>query len=111
MRLMTGMARPPSSDDVPLAQARDVGVAVAEFAQDLLGVLAGLGAGGREPAWRPAQRHRLPDQFEAAERLVLNRLGDPEMPDLGIGEHLVDRIDWPGRHPGIVEALDPFRTV
>ena len=34
-----------------------------------------------------------------------------EMPDLRIGEHLVDRIDRPARHAGIIEMLDPVGAV
>src|SRR5262249_27961556 len=32
------------------------------------------------------------------------------MLDLRVGEHLIDRIDRPARHPGFVEALDPVGT-
>jgi hypothetical protein len=39
---------------------------------------------------------------------VLHRLGDAEMFDLGVGEHLVHLVDRPGRHPGPVETVDPF---
>src|SRR3954462_7789963 len=39
-----------------LAQSGDVAVAIAEFAQDLLAVLARFGAGGAQPARGAAQR-------------------------------------------------------
>ena len=64
------------------------------------GVLAGIGAGGREAARRAAQRHRLADQLDAAQRAVFDALRDPEMLDLRVGENLVDRIDRACRHAG-----------
>ena len=39
--------------------------------------------------------------------LRLHALRDAEMLDLRIGEDLVDRVDRPARHAGLVEALDP----
>src|SRR5207253_165199 len=94
MRLITGMVL--ASHDMAPAQPGDVAVAVAELLEDRRGVLAGIGAGGLEPARRAAQAHRLADQFDAAERGMLDRLRDPEMLDLRVGEHLVDRIDRAG---------------
>src|SRR5579885_2769975 len=100
-----------SSDDAALAQAGDVGVGVAELAQDLVAVLAELGAGGFEPARRAAQRHRLADQAGGAEQRMLDRLGDAEMLYLRVGKYLVDRVDRAGGHAGAVEPVDPFGAV
>jgi hypothetical protein len=39
---------------------------------------------------------------------VADRLGDPEMLDLRVSKGLVDRIDRPAWHAGLVEPLDPI---
>src|SRR3984957_10437092 len=52
-------AEPPAA----LAQPCDVAGAVAELAEDLVGMLALVGAGGLEPARSAAQGDRLADQF------------------------------------------------
>src|SRR5215472_10749208 len=109
MRLMTGMTA--SSDDAALAQPGDLAGVVAERLEDRLGVLAGFRAGGLETARRAAQGHGLTDQLDAAERRVLDRLSDPEMLDLRVGEDLVDPIDRAGRDTGLIEPLDPFGAV
>jgi len=89
-------------------QRGDVAFGEAEFLQDGVGVFAGLGRAGREPRRRARQRHRLANEPHLALVLFGDVLGDAEVLDLGVGEHLVDRIDWPAWHAGLVEAIDPI---
>ena len=53
---------------------------------------------------------RLADHVERRLVLLLHALGDAEMLDLRIGEHLVDVVDRAARHAGLVHDLDPFRA-
>ena len=48
------------------------------------------------------------DQPHLALVLHGHALRHAEMLDLRVGEHLVDRIDRPARHAGLVQALDPL---
>ena len=72
-------------------------------------MLALLGGGAQLVGLRVAAHvDRLADHLLRAELRVSDRPGDPEMLDLRIGEGLVDRIDRPARHAGLVEPLDPI---
>src|SRR5207245_10076788 len=53
------------------------------------------------------QGHRLPDDAQpAAGRRDLPY--DAQVLDLGVGEHLVDRMDRPARNARLVESIDPL---
>src|SRR5580658_7323929 len=71
-----------------LSEACDVTGAVAELAEDRLGVLAGVGARGFEAARRAAQGNRLADQLDIAKLGMMYGLSDAEMLDLRVGKHL-----------------------
>src|SRR5688572_29390961 len=62
----------------------------------------------RHPARRARQRHRLPDEADRSAILLRRALRDAEMLDLRIVEHLIDVVDRPARHAGLVENLDPL---
>src|SRR5262245_34016022 len=104
--LSVGMSRAPSgvSDRLRGARRGDLGIAEAELAQHRVGVRAGGGRRAGGATRRARQLDRLADHARAADRL-----GDAEMRDLRVGEHLVDRVDRSARHAGLVEAPDPLR--
>src|SRR5438876_11831007 len=85
------------SDDLAVAAAGDLGGAAAEFAQDLVGVLAHLGRRRLERARRARQCHRLTDEFDGAALRRVERLRHAEVLDLGVGEDLVHGIDRAAR--------------
>src|ERR1700721_158726 len=90
------------------AQPGDIGLVVAELAQDLVVVLAEIG--GREAHPRRLGRlHHvdgLADDLQFAEPLVVHRPRHFEVLDLRIGKGLVDRVERPARHaaPGQTPA-------
>jgi hypothetical protein len=90
-----------------LAQLGDLLGAESELLEHRAGVLAEAGRRRHQAARRARQRQRLAHQGHALLVLGLDRLGDPQMLDLGVGEHLVDGIDRPAGDTGLVEALDP----
>src|SRR5579875_495213 len=97
-----------SSDDAARAQIGDRVIAVAELAQDRIGVLAELG--GRAQRFglrRAAHIDRLADDADRAELRVVDRPRHCEMLHLRIGKDLVDRIDRPARHADLVQQRDP----
>src|SRR5262249_55696721 len=98
------MLRAASSDRVGLAQRRDLLGVEPEFLEHRVGVLADAGRRGDELARRARHCEGLPDQRELA---VLHRLRHRDVLDLGIGKHVVDRVDRPRRDARLVEALDP----
>src|SRR5579885_566314 len=107
---LDGWARTSSRSHHPaLAEAGDRRGVIAQLAQNLVRMLAAFGRGGAERRRRPAQRHRLADEIEAAEARMLDRLDDAEMLDLGVGEHFVHAVDRTARTAGTIEAIDPFR--
>ena len=64
---------------------------IAELAQHRLGVLTLIGGGTQLVGLRiAAHMDRLADQLLRTELRVADRLGDPEMLDLRVGESLVD---------------------
>src|SRR5262249_22209685 len=75
-------------------------LAEAELGEHLFGLLAELRRPCRHLARCPRQREGLADQADLPVLVIRNVLCDAEMLDLGIGEHLVDRIDRPARHAG-----------
>src|SRR4051812_2318197 len=94
-----------ASDRVGLAQGGDLLCAVAELLEHRAGVLAERGRRRVELARRAREPERLADQRELA---LFHRLRHADMLDLRVGEHLVDRIDRPARHPRLVEPVDPL---
>ena len=97
----------PHSHHLALAQLRDLVLAEAELGQHFLGLLAEFRRPRGHLAWRARQRHRLADELDVAVLVVRHVLGDAEMLDLGVVEHLVDRIDRAAGHAGLVQFLDP----
>src|SRR5215472_2617881 len=102
-------ASPPASDDAVLAQPLDCRRIVAELAQHLVSVLALVGCRAQFVRLRiMAHMDRLTDNPLRSELGVIDWLGDAEMLDLRVGERLVDRVDWPARHAGLGQQLDPI---
>ncbi len=58
----------------------------------------------------PAHDDRLADQLDVAALVRMHGLGEPELAHLRVGEHLIDGVDRPARHPGLVQQLDPVRA-
>jgi hypothetical protein len=74
------------------------------------------GSGGRVAILRGVSRHRdgLTDQADTTLLLIRNVLSDTELRDLGVVEHLVDRVDLAAGHargmssdPGVRAFLFP----
>ena len=86
-----------------LPQLRDLVRAEAELGQHLVGLLAEFRRPRRHLARRARQREGLADQADVAVLVVRHVLRDAEMLDLGVLEHLVDRIDRAAGHAGGVE--------
>src|SRR5665213_1946470 len=98
------------SDRAGRPQIGDVGLVVAEIAQDLVAVLAEVG-GGVAHAGRFRRLHhvdRLADDLQFAEPLVIHRPRHFEVLDLRVGEGLVDRVERAARHADLVQQLDPI---
>ncbi|MGY4334582.1 hypothetical protein ACVWWG_008999 [Bradyrhizobium sp. LB7.2] len=79
----------------------------AELLQHFVGLLAELRRPRHHPARRARQRHGLADQADVAVFIVRHLLRDAEMLDLRVFEHLVDGVDRPAGHAGLVELTDP----
>src|SRR6516164_3204726 len=102
-------ASPPASDDAALTQSLDRRGVVAELAQHRFGVLALIGGRAQLVGLRvEAHMDRLADHPLRSELGVIDWLGDAEMLDLRVGKGLVDRVDWPARHAGLGQQLDPI---
>src|SRR5579863_2643554 len=108
-----GDRRPPRqktgrlSHDLDLLQCADLVPGKPKLGEYLIGLLAELRRSGYNLAWRARQRDRLADQADVARFRVGDVLGDAEMLNLGVREHLVDRIDRAAGDPSGVEFLDP----
>src|SRR5262245_43526849 len=92
-----------ASHHLALPQLGDLVGAEAEFGKHFLGLLAELRRPRRHPARRARQREGLADQADVAVLVVRHVLRHAEMLDLGVLEHLVDRIDRAAGHAGGVE--------
>src|SRR5215213_11658556 len=104
-------ANPPygiyGSYHLALAQFGDLVLAESELRQHFLGLLAEFRRARGHGARRARQRHRLADELDVAVLVVRHVLGDAEVLDLGVVEHLVDRIDRAAGHAGLVQFPDP----
>src|SRR6185312_12237537 len=97
-----------SSNRAVAVQSLDGIVVIPELAQHRVGVLAALRRRAVQPRRRAAQRDRLSDQVDAAERRMIDRLGDAQMLHLRVGEDLVHAVDRARRHARRVDDLDPL---
>src|SRR4051812_46364393 len=88
-------------------QLDDFRLAESELLQNLIGVLADIRRPRRDLARGARQRERLADQAELAAVGACRLLRDAEVPDLRVGKHLVDRVNRPARHAGLVDDVDP----
>src|SRR6202140_3228690 len=91
-----------------LVQRGNVAHAEPEFFKYRVGVLAQLRRPRHQPRRRARQRNALADQPHLALVLLGHALGDAEMLDLRVVEHLVDGVDRAARHAGLVQPLDPI---
>src|SRR6187402_2253436 len=82
------------------AQAFDFGVQEPKLAQHLESLLAAIGCGALEPAWRARHIDRLSDEFDGAAHGMLDLLREAEGLDLFVGEHLVDAVNRSAWHAG-----------
>src|SRR5215212_8610915 len=96
-----------ASDDFGLSQLRDLFRIEAELGKHLLGLLAELRGSRHHLAWGSRERNRLTKQTDVSVLGVRHILRDAEMLDLGVLEHLVDRIDRAAGDPGGVEFANP----
>src|SRR5262245_56637029 len=94
-------------DDLSAAQVGNIGGAVAESAQDLVGLRAGIGKRQDYLCRRARHGDRRADHVHVAARRMMQRLGDAEMLYLRVGKDLVDLVDRPGRHPLLLEQIEP----
>src|SRR5215510_14225225 len=95
-----------ASERVGAAQRRDLFRLESELPQNRVGVLAEIGRRRRQPARRARQPHGLARHAQRPAHL-LDALRHAEMGDLRIGVDLIDGIDRPARHAGLVEPFDP----
>src|SRR5215213_8891292 len=104
-------ANPPygnyGSHHLALTQLCDLVFRKTELRQHFLGLLAELRRARGHAARRARQRHWLADELDVAVLVVRHVLGNAEVLDLGVVEHLVDRIDRAAGHAGLVQFLDP----
>ena len=84
--------RPPSHH-LGLLQLRDLIRAKAELGKHLFGLLAEFRRPSRHFTGGARQRDGLADQTDMTVLGIWHVLRDAEMSDLGVPEHLVDRID------------------
>src|SRR6266404_6325728 len=105
------MVFPSGSNDAAGAQAFDGFVVEAQARQHIVCVLAEFRAGTELLGLRRgAEIDRLADDLDVAELGMMDRLGDAEMLDLRLGEGLVDAVDRPARHAGLVQGGNPLRA-
>ena len=108
-RVYTAQTGSQASNDLAIAQVSDLVVGIAEFAQDVLGLLALLGnsrddiRGVRDkvigwPTTRTSPRSRIPDRNRDAQ--VLN---------LRVGKHLIHPVDRPRRYALGFQLCEPLR--
>ena len=95
------------SHDLALLEGGDLVRAKSKFRKYFVGLFAELRRPRRDSAGSARQRERLTDQADFAVLGVGRVLGDAEMLDLIVLEHLVDRIDRPAGHAGGIELSDP----
>ena len=95
-----------SLDRAGRSEPGNVGRGISELLQNLVGVFAILRRAAHQAARRAAERERLPDQIDLAERRRTDTLRDLKMANLRIGEGLVDRIDRAARNARFVEQVD-----
>src|SRR6185436_5161119 len=90
------------------AQLADLVLAEPELGQHLVGVLAEVRRRRHDVARRARERDRLTHEVDHLLLLIAHAACDAEMLHLRIAERLVDRVDRPARHAGLVQRVDPF---
>src|ERR1035437_10508771 len=107
MRFVEGRKDPTGagSHDLALLQRDDLVSIEPKFRKHFIGLFAELRRPRRHFARRSRQRDWLTDQTDVTVLCVRHILCDAEMLDLGVLEHLVDRIDRAAGHAGC--SLDP----
>src|SRR4029079_9715351 len=93
-------------DDLSAAQIGDIGVAVSDAAQNLVGLRAWIGQRRDHLCRRARQGDRLADNVHVAARRMMQRLRDAKVGDLWIGEDLVHFVDRPSRDALLLEAFE-----
>src|SRR5690606_3356429 len=97
-----------TSHDLLPPQLAYLVVADSELAQDLVGVLAEVGRRRADVLAVAADVVRLGHEIDAAERGMFDRPGHLQVLHLRVREGLVDRVDGPAGHAGLVQQLDPL---
>src|SRR5712671_6067976 len=95
------------SNHLALPQIGDLVLAETELGKHLLGLFAEFGWARRHLARRARQRDWLRNQADVAVLAIGHVLGDAEVLNLGVIEHLVNRVDRPAGHACGVEVADP----
>src|SRR6267142_2480706 len=96
-----------SHNHLLLAECRDVGVRVADLAQDILGVLAERGRGGGQHGRCQRHLHRIAERLHPAGLRVRQLLHHAARAHVGIGERLRHAVDRAGRHAGRLARGEP----
>src|SRR2546429_6776098 len=97
-----------SSDDLVLAQPPDLRVREAKLAQHFARVLAAVGRRRYHSARRATEGDRLAKYAKRAAGGGHDLAHDPEVLHLRIREDLIDGMDRPAGHTGLVQAFDPL---
>src|SRR5262245_32797724 len=96
-------------DNFSGAQVRDVGGAVAEVAQDRVGVRARIGKRRDHLSRRARHADRRADHVHVSARRMMQRLGNAKMLHLRVGEDFVALVDRAGRYALLLEQIEPLR--
>src|SRR5262249_32809199 len=100
----------PGLDHLLLLALPDLVRAVAGLLQALVGVLAHLGGGASHLRRRARECDRDVLDRDLADGRALHLDGQAEVTDVRVRVHLLDVVDRPAGHAGLVEGVDPLGT-